>query len=194
MFDLAKRTPDQGKIRTLLDDATQIGAIAASGVRVRVPETALRVCFRLQGNDVLAAVEEADRTVIALLPWSAGESPESFAQQLAGSLRTLGRYPGDASFDPAFVLQRLLEVVQLGVQSRTGEHPRDLGHLIEIPNQQWAVSTEGMYSLDRYYHIPAQRIAGSHDDWPRHMRSLTWVNTADFNEAYLLARQLLGRS
>jgi hypothetical protein len=63
--------------------------------------------------------------------------------------------------------------------------------LIEVPNQQWAISTEGLFSIDHYYHISAQRITASSDNWPRHMRTLSWVNPAAFDEAYSLARRLL---
>ncbi len=191
MFDTAKRVPSQGRIRALLADAADIGAIDGSGPRVQVPGTELRVRFRPQDGDVLTVVEEADGTPLAQLPWTAGEAADGFAQQLAGVLRKLDRYPGDGAFDPTRILQHLLEMVRLGVESSTGEHPRDLGHLIEVPNEQWAISSEGLYSLQQHYHIPAQRITGSHDDWPRHMRSLAWVDEAAFDEAYLIARQLL---
>jgi hypothetical protein len=30
-------------------------------------------------------------------------------------------------------------------------------------------------------------------DWPRHMRSLGWIDEAAFDEAYALARRLLAR-
>jgi hypothetical protein len=193
MFDIAKRAPTGDMIRALLSDASQIGAIDPSGARVRVPGTSIRLRFRQQDNSVQAQVEESDGTALTQVAWNEGESADVFTRRLAECLRSLDRYPGDASFDPAAVIQRLLEMVQLGVQSRTGEHPRDLGHLIEIPNQQWAISTEGLFSLQRPYHIPAQRITGSQDDWPHHMRTLAWVDANAFDEAFLLARRLLER-
>jgi len=191
MFDIAKRAPTQDMIRALLGDASQIGAIAPSGARVQVPGTSLRLRFRQQDNSVQAQAEEPDGSALVQVAWNEGESAAIFTQRLAERLRTLDRYPGDASFDPAAVIQRLLEILQLGVQSRTGEQPRDLGHLIEVPNQQWAISTEGLFSLQRNYHIPAQRITGSHDDWPRYMRTLAWVDAEAFDEAFRLARLLL---
>ncbi len=191
MFEAARRVPAQDRIRALLDDAVQIGAIDPLGVRVLVPGTSLRLRFAQYDSNVQASVEEQDGTPLGQLAWNDGESAEDFSQRLAERLRTLDRYPGDVSFDPAIVLQRLLEIAQLGIHARTGEHPHDLGHLIEIPNKQWAISAEGLFSLDRYYHIPVQRLTGFHDNWPRHMRTLAWVNAAAFDEAYLIARHLL---
>jgi hypothetical protein len=191
MFESAKRAPAQDKIRALLDDGSQVGAIDPSGPRVKVPGSSLRLRFRQHDNSVEAQVEEADGTELERVAWNAGEAAEIFTQRLAERLETLDRYPGDASFDPAAVIQQLLEIIELGVRSRTGEYPRDLGHLIEIPNQQWAISTEGLFSLQHHYQIPAQRITQSHEDWPRHMRTLAWVDAGAFDEAYLLARHLL---
>jgi len=92
------------------------------------------------------------------------------------------------------IFQRLLEILQLGVQARVGEYPLDLEHLIEIPNDYWAICETGLFSLQRHYHVPAYRITSGHEDWPRHMRSLGWVNEDAFGEAYTIARRLLRRS
>jgi hypothetical protein len=191
LFDEAKRDPSQETIRVLLSDALQIGAIAPSGVRVQMPGTSLRLRFRPADGRIQAQVEEPDGTVLESVPWNADETADVFARRLTERLRTLNRYPGETSFDPTTILQRLLDALHLGVKARSGEHPRDLGHLIEIPNKQWAISTEGLFSLQPHYHIPTQRMIDSHENWPRHMRSLAWVDAAAFDEAYLLARQLL---
>lgn len=190
-FDAAKRAPTRDAVSAVLAEAEEMGAIASDGARVRLPGTELRLRFRARDGDVITAIEEADGTVLLRFPWNSGQSAESFAWQLAGVLRGADRYPGDGSYDPTQILRQLLDTVQLGVQSRSGELPRDFGQLIEIPNQHWAISKEGLYSLRQYYHIPAQRITGSHIDWPRHMRSLAWVDEAAFDEAYYLARRLL---
>jgi hypothetical protein len=193
VFDQAKRAPSRGAIIELLTDATSIGAIDASGIRVRVPATTLRLRFRPDDADILVAVEEADGAPLGQADWNADESAEAFAQELAEVLRKLDRYPGDDGYDPTAIFQRLIEILQLGVRARVGEYPRDLERLIEIPNADWAICAGGLFSLQRHYHIPTYRIIDGHVDWPRHMRSLGWIDEAAFDEAYALARRLLAR-
>lgn len=194
MFDDAKRANDQATIHALLARAAEIGAIDGAGVRVRVPETDVRVRFLARGDDITGAVEDADGTPLGQVEWNSAETAAGFAHEVAGVLRKLGTYPGDRNYDPGRLFQRLLETVELGVRSAGGEHPRQLGHLIEVPNGHWAISAEGLYSLDRHYDIPAERITGDHIDWQRHMRTLGWVDEAAFNEAYALARSLLPKA
>jgi hypothetical protein len=191
LLNAAQRDPTQGTVRVLLGEAAEIGAIVPSGVRVVLPGSLLRLRFRPDGADVIAQAEEPDGTILGSVPWHAGESVGLFAKRLAGGLRTLDRYPGDKSFDPSAVLQQLLKVIRLGIEARSGERGRDLGPLIEMPNEQWAISSDGLFSLQRPYHISAQRIVGSHENWPRYMRNQAWVDVPAFEEAYLLARHLL---
>jgi hypothetical protein len=191
LFDTARRAPRQDAVRALLEDAREIGAIDPSGPRVLVPGTSLRLRFRADDGSIQIDVQEPDGSSLGQLAWNGGDSAEAFAQGLAAKLRAINRYPGDTSFDPAAVLRSLLETLQLGVRARTGEHSDDLGHLIEVPNEHWAISTEGLFSLKHHYQIPAQSITSSHDDWPRHMRTLAWVDASAFDEAYYLARRLL---
>jgi hypothetical protein len=191
LFGAAKRDPAQGMIRVLLGEAVEMGAIVAPGVRVQLPGSSLRLRFRPEDTDVVAQVEEMEGKALGSVPWRDGEAAGIFAERLAAHLKALDRYPGDSGFDPSAVLQQLLKLVQLGVEARTGERSHDLGPLIEIPNEQWAISSDGLFSLQRPYHILAQRIVGSHEDWPRYMRTQAWVDIPAFDEAYLLARRLL---
>jgi hypothetical protein len=191
VFDQARRAPSRGAIHELLSDALRIEAIDPAGIRVRVPATTLRLRFRSSDTDILVLVEEAYGAELGKADWNSSESAEAFAQELAGVLRKLDRYPGDASYDPAMIFRQLLEILQLGIQARTGEYGHDLERLIEKPNEYWAICAGGLYSLQRHYHIPAARITSGHMDWARHMRSLGWVDEAAFDEAYSLARRLL---
>lgn len=191
LFGAARRDPAQGMIRVLLGEALEIGAIASAGARVQLPGTVLRLRFRPDDTAVLAQLEEMDGTILGSVPWQASETAAIFAERLADALGALDRYPGGSRFDPSAVLQRLLKLVQLGIEARTGERAHDLGPLIEIPNEQWAISSDGLFSLQRRYHIPAERIVGSREDWPRYMRTQAWVDIPAFEEAYALARQLL---
>jgi hypothetical protein len=193
LFEKAKRDPSQEIMFALLGDALQIGAIAPSGVRVQVPETSLRLRFRTEDGRVLTQVEELDGTPMEAVHWNAGETADVFAQRLSQHLKAIVHHPGKRAFDPSTVFRRLLDTLDLGVKARTGDRPRDLGHIIEIPNEQWAISAEGLFSLAAPYSIPKGRIIDSHENWSRHMRTLAWVDAAAFDEAYRLARQLLRR-
>jgi hypothetical protein len=191
LLDAAERDPTQSMLRLLLGEAAEIGAIVSVGPRVPLPGSALRLRFRPDGTDVVAQVEEPDGTVLGFVPWHTKESADAFAKRLAGDLRALGRYPGDGAFDPSAMLQQLLKVLRLGIDARSGERGHDLGPLIEVPNEHWAISSEGLFSLQRPYHIPTDRIIGSHENWLRYMGSQTWADMPAFEEAYSLARNLL---
>jgi uncharacterized membrane protein len=191
LLDAAERDPTQGMVRLLLGEAVEIGAVVPTGPRVALPGVSLRLRFRPDGTDIVAQVEEPDGTVLGSVLWHIREPADAFAKRLAGDLKTLGRYPGDSTFDPSAVLQQLLKVVRLGIEARSGERGHDLGPLIEMPNEQWAISTDGLFSLQRPYHIAADRIVGSHEDWPRYMRNQAWADIPSFEEAYFLARHLL---
>src|SRR5262249_55638303 len=152
-----------------------------------LPASPFRLRFRTDGTDILVQTEESDGTIIGCVPWHAGDPAETFAERLAGLLRTLDRYPGDASFDPSSMLQQLLKVIRIGIEARSGERADDLGSLIEMPNEHWAISSEGLFSLQRSYHISAERIVDAHEDWPLYMRGQAWVDLPAFEEAYTLA-------
>ena len=85
-------------------------------------------------------------------------------------------------------------MLDVALASRMGDRPTDLGHIIEIPNKDWAVSEEGLYSLHRPYHIPLHRLIDSHENWPDHMRAQSWADLASFEEAYRSARLILRRA
>jgi hypothetical protein len=191
LLELARRQPTQSRIRVLLSDALDAAALAPPGPRVAIPGSSLRLRFWPQDAEVVAQIEEEGGAPVSTVHWPAGESLSAFARRVVAALRSKPQSRGLASLDASAVLQRLLDLVQLGVESRTGERPHDLGPLIEMPNDQWVISSDGLFSLRRKYHIPVQGIVGSRDYWPRHMQSHAWVDSSAFEEAFQLARQLL---
>lgn len=194
LFNKARRAPNQHDLHAILSDASDVGAIAAEGVRVTIPPTSLRLRFRLSERDINTQIEELDGTILAAFEWKAPEPVSVFTKHLVDNLRKLDRHSVSSTFDPGWSLQRLLEVVQAGIESRIGARSNDLGHLIEMPNNEWAVSEEGLFSLRRPYHISAQRIFDSHENWPDYMRTQTWADVAPFDEAYRLAKLLLRKA
>ncbi|MFI9554939.1 hypothetical protein [Nonomuraea endophytica] len=193
LYQDAERNPTQALLRELLQDAIAVGAVAREGPRVRIAGTTLRLRLRMQApdqNTLEAIVEEAGGGARKHLFWPEDESAEGFAERLAEILRTDHLYPGDQAYDPSDLLLRFVELLHTAVEARTGESEHDLGTVLEIPNTQWVVSREGLYCLDRHYHIPVARLTGF-TDWPTHMAGQEWADRTRFGEAFRLARSLL---
>jgi hypothetical protein len=193
LYKDAERNPTQGLIRVLLQDALAVDAVAPGGLRVRIPATPLRLRLNMSphGQEALEAnIEEEDGTSRETLLWPGGETAEDFAERLAEVLRTQEFYPGDHAYDPSGLLLRFVGLLRTAVEARTGERAHDLGPIIEIPNEQWAVSLDGLSCMTRQYHIPVTQL-DSDADWPTHMYSHEWVDPAQFREAYHLARLIL---
>ncbi|MFI6294018.1 hypothetical protein ACIBEJ_20690 [Nonomuraea sp. NPDC050790] len=193
LYQNAQRNPTQTLLRELLQDAIAVGAVTPEGPRVRIAGTTLRLRLRMAQQDqntLEAVVEEVGGAARKSLSWLVEESAENFAERLAEVLRTDQVYPGDQSYDPSDLLLRFVELLHTAVEARTGESEHDLGTVVEIPNTQWVVSREGLYCLDRHYHIPAARLTGF-TDWPTYMAGQEWADGARFGEAFRLARSLL---
>ncbi|MEV6346503.1 hypothetical protein [Actinoplanes sp. NPDC051851] len=82
-------------------------------------------------------------------------------------------------------------MVRLAVSGRSGRAAVSLAEVIELPNPQWAVCTDGLRCRQRHYHIPALRLIAGTEDWPAYMSRHSWVDPALFKEAYETARELL---
>ena len=70
-------------------------------------------------------------------------------------------------------------------------------HEIWWQGRQWAVTAYGIEARDGTYAIAARRLAekrGTVPDWPLHMAEKNWVDTNDFNTAFLVALALHANS
>ncbi|MEU6718978.1 hypothetical protein ABZ897_46580 [Nonomuraea sp. NPDC046802] len=193
LFRDAERNPTQGLIRVLFRDALAVGAVASEGLRVRIPSTHLRLRLYMPSGtseDLGVKLEEEDGTPRQTLSWPGEETAEEFAARLAEILKAQEAYPGDQAYDPSGLLLRFVQVLHTAVDARTGERAHDLGTVVEMPNDQWAVSLDGLHCMIRVYDIPIVQL-DSVADWPAHMRSREWADIAKFREAYRLARLLL---
>jgi hypothetical protein len=83
-----------------------------------------------------------------------------------------------------------VHTIRLGLERRDAASGRGLGPLVELANDQWAIATDGMYSLDRHYHIPANRLTDISEDWDSHMTGKPWVDPGKFGDAYRTAVEL----
>lgn len=184
----ARSAPDQKLIAGLLRDGALMSAVASAGVRVEVPRTDLRLRF-VPGpvTELPLVVEQAYGTRIGTLTWRPGEPFQTVARSVAEVLTARDAYPGDDRYDSSQLLTDLLDVIETGVAARTGRLPHALGPLIELPNAQWAVASDGLHCLVRKYHIPAERLLDTAEDWRAHMLGKPWVDHTSFLQAYDLA-------
>lgn len=187
-IEKARRAPDQETITGLLRDAALLSAVASAGVRVQVPRTDLRLRF-VPGPaaELPLLLEQTSGTRISDLTWSPGEPFHAVARSMAEVLVARYAYPGDDGYDSSALLTDLLDVIEVGVAARTGRPPHALGPLIELPNAQWAIASDGLHCRERRYHIPAERLLDTAEDWRGHMLAKSWVDRTSFLQAYELA-------
>ena len=163
--------PTFAGVTELIHRARELGAITDRGVRVRLPGTTLRLRFPVPahlGNGAPPlldiGLEEEDGTLphdatsppVAIrgqLPvrWSAAQGAGEWAASIAPELQRLNRYPGDERFDPAGALARLVRLLRLAIEARTRPADGDaapLAPVIEIPNDEWAITADGLHGLD----------------------------------------------
>jgi hypothetical protein len=63
--------------------------------------------------------------------------------------------------------------------------------VVEIPNDQWAVTTYGVEALEVHYFIEKEQF--DEDDWLRHMSEKSWVDMEKFKEAFSVAKAIWER-
>lgn len=171
-FKRFEAEPTFAGVTGLLQRAWELGGISERGVRVRLPGTTLRLRFPLPGRPdngsspaLQVGLEEEDATLphdatapeTAVrgqlpVPWSPSQSAGDWAAELAGRLQRLNRYPGDEQFDPAAALQQLMRLLRLAIESRTRPGPAGaplprLTPVIEMPNDAWVLTEDGLQSL-----------------------------------------------
>src|SRR5262249_44071232 len=126
----------------LLRRARNLDAIDARGVRVRLPSAPLWLRFAdLPGkesaghaNVVFLSSEGRDGDpLVESEPWSPGERVEQPLARLAEALQRAGKYPGDETFDAAFIFRRLSDTFETALSLRTGGRKgANIGPVVEL--------------------------------------------------------------
>jgi hypothetical protein len=192
--DVAEEQFSRVSLRDLVQRAIDRRAIAPDGVRVRVPGTEwwlrLRTDSTRPAEPTLNCVLEDRSGITAVtLNWAEGQTAAEVTVRLAEELLVRGGYPSEAVFEVSTLFRGLLHTIRTGIQGQASDANR-LGPLIELPNDQWAIATDGLYSLAWPYHIPADRLTGTHEDWASYMAEMTWVDHDKFIDAYRTALDL----
>lgn len=192
--DNAEQQFSRGILTDLTERAISRRAIAAGGVRARVPGTEYWLRLRADttgiGGPILSySLERRDATNAVTVTWAEGQESAAIGARLAEELTARHAYTGRDAFNASTVFRELLNTIRTGLQHQAPE-ARKLGPLIELPNDQWAITVEGLDSLSQQYHIPAARLTGTNEDWSSYMTGLPWVDHDKFMDAYRTATEL----
>lgn len=168
------------------------GITADSGVRSPVWETDLHYRYVLSENasKLTVQVEEDDGRVLSTHPWTLGETPDGFFQELVEAVRSAGRDLGTGLNLPTHSIEELMDmlvdVTELRSQELAG-HRDALSGIIE--------RVRGWYFTEKYV-IPADQLQYTIEakrldelDWEKHLVDKRWYDA----EAMIpFARRLYG--
>jgi hypothetical protein len=152
-IDRIRASVSQPNVARALRLVSDLDAVDPRGLRVRLPDSDLRLRFSplppgegAAGDaDIRLAIEEADGTPVeSETDWTAHEPAEGVLARLATELQRAGRYPGDDSFDARAIFERLVHSLKLAVASRSeGASDQDPGRLTELAYEDWAITSKG---------------------------------------------------
>jgi hypothetical protein len=94
-----------------------------------------------------------------MVVWSPGEDAADVFLRLAEEIRRAGQWPGDNAFDPEAFLASITDGLGKVIEIRTGPRgDREVRQIIEVVNDDWAVTREGLDSL------PSPSMWAEHDE------------------------------
>jgi hypothetical protein len=194
LFVLAEREPTQARIRQLLSYTSDIEATPESGMRVGLQLLPVWLRFRLADNptDIAITVEDRAGRVIADASWTPEQSERALLAEVARLSKQKVPVIRRQEETPP-VLNRLVAALRLAASARTGSREHDLGQLVEVVNEQWAISSDALFCLDRYYRVPAGQLVDGRLDVRRHVLAKSWVKRDLFEEAFQTATALFAR-
>jgi hypothetical protein len=161
LIDAIEPDASYGNVVAALNEAFTSEAISKGlkdqgGFRVRVghPLDGLRLTFKLTPSrsprkSVLQIVPWSPQNASTSLfvNWSRGESAAVVFERLRVALARARIAVGSEEFDIAFALQNLVQSLRISVKARRGQLARPTGPVVEIVNDQWAFTEDGLESL-----------------------------------------------
>ena len=171
----------------LLDRARELDSISPRGVRVRLPATYSWLRFQRGEDAVLLFLEERGGTRIKEWTWAGDMKISGVLTEIAQYLMRRNEYPADGSFDAAEILDHVRRTLALAIRARYGLAFGMLNQLIELPNDQWAITRSGIEAYEHGYQIGIFRL---NEKWHSHLKDKTWVEMMSFEEAYETAAAL----
>lgn len=194
LFVLAEREPTQTRIRQLLRYTSDIEAIPKSGLRVGLRLLPVWLRFRAgdSATDIAITVEDRAGRVIADGSWAPEQPERALLAEVARLTKQKVSVVRRREETPP-VLNRLVAALRLAASARTGSRGHDLGQLVEVVNEQWAISSDALFCLDRYYRVPASQLVDARLDVRQHVLAKPWVRRDLFEEAFQTATALFAR-
>ncbi|MFE0043389.1 hypothetical protein [Streptomyces albireticuli] len=211
----AEREPTAERLASLLHEAAGLQAVDDGGVRTRLPgsDLWLRLDLRRTGAAQNQAqpgrsadatlhltLEDRGGAAVSETAWARDERASAAARRLTA--RRASAVPGTVSAGTAAaalrdidgLLRPLVATLRTAIAARTGQEQQDLGRLIELPNEQWAISADGLWCRQRYFHIRTEQLLDARQDWRRYALAKPWVDREHFLDAYRTAHALLSGS
>ncbi|MDP8932358.1 MAG: hypothetical protein M3O70_28350 [Actinomycetota bacterium] len=192
-FAAYETQPSASTLNALLMRARGLEAISQRGLRVPIlgSDAMLRVgrgALDTTSSKVILLLEHWDGDIFATIEWTAEMSVIEVTKAVAFHLQVAGRYPGDQHYDPAATFTEILRVLRfaIGARQRTVNAP-DLGGLIELCNDECALTEYGLENLRKPYSIRWPEITRLRS----HVLSKPWVDGDKFDEAATTAEQLM---
>lgn len=185
-------------VYALLRHVQHTGAVSVDGPRVEIFGPGESWFIRVRAHEephserVVFRFETASAQELGSFDWHSGQTPAELTTGLFRSMKASGLRWID--YDPAWIVERLLEVLNLSVRSSYGipGFPDDLGPVIELPHPQWAVTERGLESTDpiHRYLIDWWRLWETSVNWEDHVPGKGWVDDSGFLSALWNARDL----
>jgi hypothetical protein len=138
----------------------------------------------------MLTIETVDGEAIARMSWTADATPLAVTQWMARALQEQGLY-SEPTFEPEVVFRETAHILDVLVRARLsrGTMPSDVGPVVEVPNDQWALTGYGLECLTLAYSIDLSLV---HSDWiGRHMSEKVWIDMTKFSDALSIAREYL---
>jgi hypothetical protein len=194
LFEAFANKLSQENTAALLRAAEEINATDHSGVRVRIPGTATWARFKSSLDEffntvVWVTIENIGGTYITEIHWSSNMDVGRLIRDLVTKLQQVGDY--NLVFDADPIFRHLRRTLEIAIGARTGtfqRNARTMDPVIEIPNEQWAITAYGLECVTHGYYLTSDQL----DDaglFP-HMREKRWVDIDAFEEALEIGRAL----
>lgn len=91
------------------------------------------------------------------------------------------------------VLSQLVAALRVATSARLGRREANFGQLVEVVNDQWVISSDALFCLDRYFRVLLDELVDAPDAVRQRVLAQPWVDRKKFIEAFDTVVALQGR-